>query len=52
MARVSMYAEPEKSRNPPQSYHFPIIYVDMCVREFREPTSIFEVSPSSDEHMR
>jgi hypothetical protein len=42
-----MYAEPEKSRNPPQSYHFPLIHVATCVRVLREATSISEVSPSS-----
>jgi hypothetical protein len=36
----------------PQSYHFPLIYVAMCIRVFREAISISEVSPSSDVHMR
>jgi hypothetical protein len=48
MARVSMYAEPERSRNTPQSYQFLLIYVAMCVRVLREETSISKVSPSSD----
>jgi hypothetical protein len=43
-----MYAKPESSIGIPQSYHFPLIYVAMCVRVLREATSIFEVSPSSD----
>jgi hypothetical protein len=43
-----MYAEPERSRNPPQSNHFPLLYVATCVRVLREATSISEVSPSSD----
>jgi hypothetical protein len=36
----------------PQSYHFSLIYVVMCVRVLREATSISEVSPSLDVHMR
>jgi hypothetical protein len=48
MARVSMYAEHERSRNPPKAITFPLIYVAMCVRVLREATSISDVSPSSD----
>jgi hypothetical protein len=33
-------------------FTLPLIYVAMCVRVFREATSIFEVSPSLDVHMR
>jgi hypothetical protein len=43
-----MYAEPEKSRNPPKAITFPVIYVALCVRVLREATSISKVSPSSD----
>jgi hypothetical protein len=43
-----MYAEPERSRNPPKAISFPLIYVATCVRVLREATSIAEVSPSSD----
>jgi hypothetical protein len=48
MARVLMYAEPERSRNPPKAITFPLIYVATCVRVLRKATSISEVSPSSD----
>jgi hypothetical protein len=47
MARVLIYAEPERSRNPPKAITFPLIYVATCVRVLREATSTSEVSPSS-----
>jgi hypothetical protein len=43
-----MYAEPERSKNPPKATTFLLIYVATCVRVLREATSISEVSPSSD----
>jgi hypothetical protein len=42
-----MYAEPERSRNPPKLSLPPLIYVATCVRVLREAISISEVSPSS-----